>query len=251
MCRPTPALCTALKRCIPCLNAESAPPGTTPVALHVCACVRVRVRGLVLQGYMARSMRIFICASLNPEGCTPVPHFEERCAGFPERTLPTVSIYSLPPQDPSRPLVVDIGCGPGRCLLLLAQQAQHAEQGVQQAQQAHSGGHQHQQGQPGMVTPLALHTQLGLLGGDPSRVGAHSGTAGLHGRDAGALQGVGQGANFLGLDVGAGLLDQANSWAAERGLSHRLQYVAADALLVMHQLKAYPGHVRAVAVQVS
>lgn len=139
---------------------------------------------------------------------------------------------------------MDIGCGPGRCLLLLAQRAQHAEQW---AQQAH---HEEQkQQQPGMVEFAGLHAQLVPLGGKPVRVEAPPGAVGLHG-DAGALQEIGKGANFLGLDVGVGILDQANSWASERGLSHRLQYLAADALLVMQQLKAYPGRVRAVAVQV-
>lgn len=58
------------------------------------------------------------------------------------------------------------------------------------------------------------------------------------------------GANFLGVDVSVGLIDQANTWTVRSGLAGRLQFLAADISSVLSQLHSYPGPVRAVAVQV-
>ena len=58
-------------------------------------------------------------------------------------------------------------------------------------------------------------------------------------------------ANFLGIDVQVGVVQAANRWAQQLGISHRLHFLAADVKGLRGQiLKNYPGRVHAAAVQV-
>eukprot|EP00983_Pelagomonas_calceolata_P056556 1144643-Pelagomonas_calceolata.AAC.2 len=154
-----------------------------------------------------------------------------------------ISVFLLVPpavfytQDPQRPLVVDVGCGQGRCLLLLA-----AQQEARVQQQSHHHHYHHQESLPEIQQDFTEGPPHEVPEVVSSSIDLPLGMNHLCGSTE---------VNFLGLDVGASIVSQANQWAGERGLSHCLQYVTSDASESLQQLRLYPGPVHAVAVQVS
>ncbi|KAG2427609.1 hypothetical protein HXX76_012262 [Chlamydomonas incerta] len=114
--------------------------------------------------------------------------------------------------DPTRPLVVDLGCGAGRCMLLgaAASQARSLSRAAAAA---------------GAAAPA--ETRAAAAAGACSVSGSRSSGGG--GGSGGGSGGGGGGCNFLGVDVRLALTSRANAWAGLLGLSSRAAFLCANA----------------------
>jgi len=125
--------------------------------------------------------------------------------------------------DPTRPLVVDVGCGQGRFLLLLARRMRELRAAEAQQQTA-----------PPKQSPAVLLP-----------------TAATAAKAAAATFAATPACNYLGIEIREALVDRANRWAEVLGLQDDVAFCFANATVALPAcfLDAYPGPVVACLLQ--
>ncbi|MEW5310271.1 MAG: hypothetical protein WDW38_002086 [Sanguina aurantia] len=190
--------------------------------------------------------------------------------------------------DPTAPLVVDLGCGSGRHLLLLAHRYQaaraaaaecHAASSVPSNSEHGSGGSSSSTGVAGLGGGSSSSSSTGVaeLGGGSSSSSSGSrcelgSTGGGQAHSNGGSSGGGGGSsssggssvssegtlsfgpaspNFLGIDIQAAVMARANRWAASRDLSASLYFHLGQVTgaSLNALLVTYPGPLSYVSIQ--
>lgn len=132
--------------------------------------------------------------------------------------------------DPTRPLVVDLGCGPGRFLLLLAKRNS-------------AGGASSAAGAPGGSISGAL-ASAAAAAADPRRSQHHDGAVNRPQQQQQQHGAAPTAFNYLGLEIRRPLVDRANEWAKRLGTHRTVAFLACNATISLGQLLAsYPGRV--------